>query len=56
MKNVFNQSFCFFIFVSKTMCFYLKWCKKNSKSQVKKTVCETVSFGSTKLTKSTKNF
>ena len=37
---------CFFFF------FYLKWCikKKNTKSQLKKTICETVKFGSTKLT------
>ena len=36
------------------MWFYLKWCvkkKKNTKIQPKKTVCEKVNFGSTKLTK-----
>ena len=36
------------------MWFYLKLCvkkKKNTKSQPKKTVCEIVNFGSTKLTK-----
>ena len=40
------------------MCFYLKWCekikiqyKKNTKTQPKKTVCETVNFVSTKLNK-----
>ena len=36
------------------MWFYLKWCvkkKKNTKIQPKKTVCEIVNFGSTKLTK-----
>ena len=37
---------------------YLKWCakKKNTKSQPKKIVCEIVNFGSTNLTKPTKNF
>ena len=43
------------------MCFYLKWCVKkkiqtNKKSQLRKTVCEIVNFGSTKLTKSKKQF
>ena len=41
------------------MWFYLKMArkeKKNTKSQPKKIVCETVNFGSRKLTKPTKNF
>ena len=39
------------------MCFNLKWCakKKNTKSQPKKIVCETMNFKSEKLTKPTKN-
>ena len=37
---------------------YLKWCakKKNTKSQPKIIVCETVNFSSIKLIKLTKNF
>ena len=40
------------------MWFYLKMVRKekNTKSQPKKIVRETVNFGSTKLTKPTKNF
>ena len=40
------------------MCFYLKWCvkKKNTKSQLKKIVRETMNFGSITLTKPLKNF
>ena len=57
MKSVFMQSFCFCV---ENYVILLKngaqRKKKNTKSQPKKIVCETMNFGSTKLTKSTKNF
>ena len=63
MKSVFILRVCVCVCVCvcvfKTMCFYLKWCvkrKKNTKSQPKKIVYETVNFGSTMLTKPIKNF
>ena len=57
-EKCFYPKLFIYLFVCKTMCFYLKWCvnikiqlKKNTKSQLKKIVCEIVNFGSTKLTK-----
>ena len=54
MKSVFFPKFMF-LFMCVKLCFYLKWCAKRKKSQLKKIVCETMNFGSKNFTKPTKN-
>ena len=57
MKSVFFLSF-YYCFCVQNYVFLLKMMfkeKKNTKSQPKKIVCETMNFGSKKFTKPTKN-